>query len=241
MANNTATERNQRTSTLTALSHPETSSLLKRLISMAMRSAGAGMPNVLTPLSWSILQPLVSAILFAPCQAVGYVLPEGIEVMRRFSGHAYFDLTTMLWSYCDTVGLQLHEVTRGMGGHQPEIPAPSPHPLCGWVGLRRIAASPGQVSGRARILHHPDEGHTLQTGEVLVASSTDPAWMPLFLRACAVVMETGGYLSHGAIVAREFGIPVFQHNGAEGIVDSRTSTPRSVSTASGNRQAIDGP
>jgi pyruvate,water dikinase len=46
------------------------------------------MPNMLTPLSWSILQPLVSAILYAPCQAVGYVLPEGIEVMRRFSGRA---------------------------------------------------------------------------------------------------------------------------------------------------------
>jgi len=73
--------------------------------------------------------------------------------------------------------------------------------------LHGIAASPGQVGGRARILYHPDEGRNLQAGEVLVAPSTDPAWTPLFLRARAVVMETGGYLSHGAIVAREFGIP----------------------------------
>jgi pyruvate,water dikinase len=73
--------------------------------------------------------------------------------------------------------------------------------------LRGIAASPGQVRGRARILHHPDEGRNLRAGEVLVAPSTDPAWTPLFLRAGAVVMETGGYLSRGAIVAREFGIP----------------------------------
>ena len=109
------------------------------------------MPNVLTPLSWSILQPLVSAILYAPCQAVGYVLPEGIEVMRRFSGRAYFDLTTMLWSYCDTLGLQPHEVTRGMGGHQPEIPAPSPHPLRGWDGLHRIGARLRLLSVIARI------------------------------------------------------------------------------------------
>jgi len=42
---------------------------------------------------------------------------------------------------------------------------------------------------------------------VLVAPSTDPGWTPLFLRASAVVMEVGGYLSHGAIVAREYGIP----------------------------------
>jgi phosphoenolpyruvate synthase/pyruvate phosphate dikinase len=44
-------------------------------------------------------------------------------------------------------------------------------------------------------------------GETLVAPSTDPGWTPLFLRASAVVMETGGYLSHGAIVAREYGLP----------------------------------
>jgi pyruvate,water dikinase len=47
----------------------------------------------------------------------------------------------------------------------------------------------------------------MQRGDVLVAPSTDPGWTPLFLRASAVVMETGGYLSHGAVVAREFGIP----------------------------------
>ena len=47
----------------------------------------------------------------------------------------------------------------------------------------------------------------MQRGDVLVAPSTDPGWTPLFLRASAIVMETGGYLSHGAVVAREFGIP----------------------------------
>ena len=44
-------------------------------------------------------------------------------------------------------------------------------------------------------------------GDILVAPSTDPGWTPLFLRASAIVMETGGFLSHGAIVAREYGIP----------------------------------
>ncbi|MBL4777634.1 MAG: pyruvate, water dikinase [Ralstonia sp.] len=47
----------------------------------------------------------------------------------------------------------------------------------------------------------------MQAGDILVAPSTDPGWTPLFLKAGALVMETGGYLSHGAIVAREFGIP----------------------------------
>ena len=47
----------------------------------------------------------------------------------------------------------------------------------------------------------------MRRGDVLVAPSTDPGWTPLFLRASAVVMETGGYLSHGAVVAREYGLP----------------------------------
>ena len=47
----------------------------------------------------------------------------------------------------------------------------------------------------------------LEPGEVLVAHGTDPAWTPLFLTAGALVMEIGGTMSHGSIVAREYGIP----------------------------------
>lgn len=73
--------------------------------------------------------------------------------------------------------------------------------------LQGVAVSSGQAHGPARLITHPSEGHRLKKGDVLVAPSTDPAWTPLFLRASAVVMEVGGYLSHGAIVAREYGIP----------------------------------
>jgi rifampicin phosphotransferase len=73
--------------------------------------------------------------------------------------------------------------------------------------LQGVAVSSGQATGPARLIRHPREGTALRPGEVLVAPSTDPAWTPLFLRASAVVMEVGGYLSHGAIVAREYGIP----------------------------------
>ena len=47
----------------------------------------------------------------------------------------------------------------------------------------------------------------VEPGEVLVAPSTDPGWTPLFLTAGALVMEMGGMMSHGAVVAREYGIP----------------------------------
>lgn len=73
--------------------------------------------------------------------------------------------------------------------------------------LSGLGVAAGKARGIVKILHHPDEGKKLKAGDVLVAPSTDPAWTPLFLRASAVIMETGGYLSHGYIVAREYGIP----------------------------------
>ncbi len=73
--------------------------------------------------------------------------------------------------------------------------------------LAGMGVSAGKASGPARLIMHPDEGEKLLAGDVLVAPSTDPGWTPLFLRASAIVMETGGFSSHGAIVAREYGIP----------------------------------
>ncbi|WP_343547864.1 PEP/pyruvate-binding domain-containing protein [Ralstonia sp.] len=73
-----------------------------------------------------------------------------------------------------------------------------------WTGT---AVGAGSAQGLARLVDHAAAGTALQAGDILIAPSTDPAWTPLFLKAGALVMETGGYLSHGAIVAREFGIP----------------------------------
>jgi rifampicin phosphotransferase len=67
-------------------------------------------------------------------------------------------------------------------------------------------ASAGTVTGRARVVLDPVGAH-LEPGEILVAPSTDPGWTPLFLTAGGLVMEMGGSGSHGAVVAREYGIP----------------------------------
>jgi pyruvate,water dikinase len=56
------------------------------------------------------------------------------------------------------------------------------------------------------VIHSPRGAH-LEPGEILVAPSTDPGWTPLFLTAGGLVMEMGGMMSHGAVVAREYGIP----------------------------------
>ena len=72
--------------------------------------------------------------------------------------------------------------------------------------IRGTPASPGVASGVARVLRSPGDGQ-LEPGEILVAPATDPGWTPLFLTAGALVMEMGGMMSHGAVVAREYGIP----------------------------------
>jgi pyruvate,water dikinase len=72
--------------------------------------------------------------------------------------------------------------------------------------IRGTPASPGIARGTAHVIRSP-VGARLEPGEVLVAPSTDPGWTPLFLTAGALVMEMGGMMSHGAVVAREYGIP----------------------------------
>ncbi len=66
--------------------------------------------------------------------------------------------------------------------------------------------SPGVAEGKVRIVLNPIHAH-LKPGEILVCPGTDPSWTPLFLSASGLVMETGGMMTHGAVVAREYGIP----------------------------------
>jgi phosphohistidine swiveling domain-containing protein len=68
------------------------------------------------------------------------------------------------------------------------------------------AISPGIARGRIKVLHTCDE-KPLERGEILVARATDPGWTPLFVNAGAVILEVGGLLQHGALVAREYGLP----------------------------------
>ncbi len=70
-----------------------------------------------------------------------------------------------------------------------------------------IAVASGKVQAKVKKITHPDQYSKLKKGEILVAPSTDPAWTPMFLKASGIVLQTGGYLSHGSIVAREYGIP----------------------------------
>jgi rifampicin phosphotransferase len=94
--------------------------------------------------------------------------------------------------------------------------------------LTGTAASAGTVTGTARVVLDP-VGAQLEPGEILVAPSTDPGWTPLFLTAGGLVMEMGGANSHGAVVAREYGIPA--------VVGVPDATGR---IATGDRITVDG-
>lgn len=73
--------------------------------------------------------------------------------------------------------------------------------------MRGTAGSPGQVEAEVFVVHSPDDFPQFPAGAILVARTTNPAWTALFYQAAGVITESGGALSHGAVTARELGIP----------------------------------
>jgi phosphoenolpyruvate synthase/pyruvate phosphate dikinase len=80
--------------------------------------------------------------------------------------------------------------------------------------IKGVAASPGSATGSACVLHTPEDFNRMRPGDILVAPITTPAWTPLFAMAAAIVTDVGGPLSHGSIVAREYGIPAVLGTGS---------------------------
>ncbi|WP_232549311.1 PEP/pyruvate-binding domain-containing protein [Propioniciclava soli] len=91
-----------------------------------------------------------------------------------------------------------------------------------------VGVSPGVAEGLVHVVHDP-RTEQLAPGEILVCRGTDPAWTPLFLPAAGLITEVGGLMTHGSVVAREYGIP------AAVAVDGATTT-----LVTGQRIRIDG-
>jgi rifampicin phosphotransferase len=81
-----------------------------------------------------------------------------------------------------------------------------PHKASADGELSGVPISPGVVQGRVKVFQYANE-KILLPGEILVARATDPGWTPLFINAKGIILEIGGALQHGAVVAREYGIP----------------------------------
>jgi pyruvate,water dikinase len=98
--------------------------------------------------------------------------------------------------------LRLPDLWTGM----PEpIPLETEGPGADVSEVTGVAVSPGIVEGRVRVVLDPNQ--PLEPGEILVCETTDPSWTSMFLVAAGLVIDIGGTLSHGAIVARELGVP----------------------------------
>jgi pyruvate,water dikinase len=93
---------------------------------------------------------------------------------------------------------------KGIWAKMPRLvgAAPSDHAL-----VSGTPASPGRVTGLVRVVRGPRDFDRLQSGEILVAPLTAPAWTPLFTRAAGIVTDVGSLASHASIIAREYGIP----------------------------------
>lgn len=96
-------------------------------------------------------------------------------------------------------------------------------------------ASPGIATGPVRIVSDPEEFPQVESGDVLVARTTTPAWTPLFDRVCAVITDSGTAAAHASLIAREYGIPAvvatgnatrILSNGQMVTVDGRRGTVR---------------
>ncbi|WP_127503341.1 PEP/pyruvate-binding domain-containing protein [Actinoplanes solisilvae] len=104
--------------------------------------------------------------------------------------------------------------------------------------LKGVGASAGRATGPVRVVTDPATAH-LEPGEILVVSTTDPGWTPLFLTAAALVTETGAIMAHGPTVAREYGIPaVICVPGATRIL--RTGQIVTVDAAAGTVTVVEG-
>jgi len=95
----------------------------------------------------------------------------------------------------------LLETPNQLSSSKVTLSNPDGHVLVG------IGCSPGTITGKARVIMDISDMKHLIPGEILVTPHTDPGWTPLFLSCSGLVTEIGGFLSHGATVAREYGIP----------------------------------
>ncbi len=160
--------------------------------------------------------------LLAPEDIFLLKLEELREILGEASAHSAADVQALVTRRRQELAQAAEMTPPPFIGHPPAGPPPASNPLERGLlrffgGPPQVSETPGQlkgtpgsrgtITGIARVARTLDEARLLEPGEILVAITTMPPWTPLFGIASAVVTETGGPLSHCAIVAREYGIP----------------------------------
>jgi pyruvate,water dikinase len=129
-------------------------------------------------------------------------------------------------------------------GHQDGVPSISEWPARNAAAaaatvaagdvLQGAPGAPGVVTGTARIILDPADAPDLQPTDIMVAPTTDPSWVPLFLSVAGIVVNVGAVASHAAIVSREVGVPC-----AVSVVDATRRIPDGATiTVDGSTGAV---
>jgi pyruvate,water dikinase len=139
-------------------------------------------------------------LFWLPYQKV-IALTQGVELnpesIRRFiQANRNYALSFRNFKNPNEVGARWHYKDRNGGAGRVSGPL-----------YQGIACASGQASGPARIIQDINEARKIRKGDILVTRFTDPGWTPLFSLISGVITETGGILSHAAVIAREYGIP----------------------------------
>src|SRR6266700_87910 len=191
--------------------------MLRELGRRLVTSSGIDTPDDVFWLTLDELQEAATALGTGQSPAVYHA----IVAERRTTWESEHALT-------QPVALPLKGGTRFLGiDFKSMMPARTDQPKGDM--LKGIAASPGRVTGPARVISGPGEFDQMRPGDILVARITTPAWTPLFALAAGVVTDVGGPLSHSSIVAREYHIPA--------VLGAGVATER---LSSGQRITVDG-
>ena len=205
----------------------------RRAAALVLQRLSAGLPEELAFLLQELVQlarlytelddlehyhtARLGPLLRRPVQALGVSLADRLGLadpldlfFAREDGLAQAIAADQLASW-QALGATIAAAKRDYVRQQASSPvwslADAPEPVAAEDALRGIPGSPGQASGPAYVIRSPEDFAACPAGAILVVRATTPAWTALFARAAGIVAESGGPLSHGAIAAREHGIP----------------------------------
>ncbi|MEV4897158.1 PEP/pyruvate-binding domain-containing protein [Nonomuraea sp. NPDC055795] len=199
------------------LSHPRLRSpRRRRRVERLVRAARAGLAfREDSHFSFTMPQPILRRSLVEMGRRLGLADPEDVFHLRLEELEGVEDPAA--GPYRERLRATIlaraakREELRGVRLIDPR--AVFPAPKAGAALVAGAPASGGTVTGPVKVIREPGEFGRLAAGDVLVCPYTNPSWTPLFQRAAAVVVDTGGTGSHAAIVAREYGIPAVMGTG----------------------------
>jgi pyruvate,water dikinase len=191
-------------------------------LALGQKWAGQGWLAQPEDIFWLTLQEIERTLMVE--ENMGITLPATVQA-RKETYQTYAE-TTMPFTLRES---QIASIQLGVGF--------SPEPTSDvMVGL---PISPGQARGTVVVLNSPDDFKESSDDIILVMPSTDPAWLPLLRLATGLIVEMGGLLSHGSVIAREYGLPAVAnipdatrrfHTGDTVLVDGSTGVVQLLET-----------